>query len=154
MAYRTVVLKGDPIRKEIKAGGAITPGHLVERNTSGNVVVHPTAGGNYSPTFAIEDSLQGKEITDAYATNNRVQVAFLSSGMEVAAILTTSQTIVIGDLLESAGNGTVRKHTVQAADSVGALEAGEQIPTLLARLRAIEAVTTTVATARIACEVV
>lgn len=154
MAYRTIVLKGDPIRKELKAGGAITPGHLCQRNSSNNVVVHPTAGGNASAIVAIEDSLQGNEIDDAYASNDRVQLAYLSSGMEVVCILTTSQTVVIGDLLESVGNGTLRKHTVQAADSVGALLAGESIYTNPAIFRAIEAVTTTGATARIACEVV
>lgn len=154
MAYRTIVLKGDPIRKELKAGGAITPGHLCQRNSAGNIVVHPTAGGNASAIVAIEDSLQGNDVDDAYASSDRVHLAYLTSGMEVACILTTSQTVVIGDLLESAGDGTLRKHTVQAADSVGALLAGESIYTFPAIFRAIEAVTTTGATARIACEVV
>ena len=154
MAYRTIILKGDPIRKELKVGGAITRGHLCSRNSARNVVVHPTAGGNASAIFAIEDSLQGNEIDDAYALNDRVHLAYFSSGMEVVGILTTSQTVVIGDLLESVGNGRLRKHTVQAADSIGALEAGETIPTNPAIVRAIEAVTTTGATARIACEVV
>lgn len=154
MAYRTIVLKGDAIRKELKAGGAITPGHLCQRNSSGNVVVHPTAGGNASPIFAIEDSLQGNEVGDAYALNDRVHLAYLSSGMEVVGILTTSQTVAIGDLLESVGDGTLRKHTVQAADSIGALLAGESIYTNPAIVRAIEAVTTTGTTSHIACEVV
>lgn len=153
MAYRTIVLKGDALRKELKSGGAITPGHLVQRNSAGDVVVHPTAGGNATAVFAIEDSLQGNEVDDAYADDDRVQVAYLSTGMEVAGILTTSQTIAIGDLLESAGNGRLRKHTVQAADSAGVLNAGESIYPRAAVVRAIEAVTTTTATARIACEV-
>src|SRR3990167_2684133 len=150
MAYRTIVLKGDPVRKELKAGGTITPGHIVQRNSANAVVVHPTAGGNASALVAVEDSLQGKDVDDTYSSNNRVQLAYLSSGMEVALILATSQTVVIGDLLESNGNGQVRKHTVQAADSVGALEAGESIYPNAGIFRAIEAVTTTSAVARIA----
>lgn len=154
MAYRTILLKGDPIRKELKAGGTITPGHICQRNSANSVVVHPTAGGNISPIVAIEDSLQGKGIADTYSSGDRVHLVYLSSGMEVLLILAISQTIAIGDLLESNGNGQVRKHTVQAADSVGALLAGESIYPHAGRFRAIEAVTTTSAVARIATEVV
>lgn len=154
MAYRTIVLKGDPIRKELKAGGTITPGHLVMRNSSNAVVVHNAAGGNASAHFALEDSLQGNGVDDNYSSGNRVQTAMLSTGMEVAAILTTSQTIVIGDLLESTGNGTVRIYNPTEADSAGVLGNAEVIYPHAPILRAIEAVTTTGSTARIACEVI
>ena len=50
---KTIVLKGSGIRKEAQAGGAITPGHLLERATDGDVEVHGTAADTASPLFAI-----------------------------------------------------------------------------------------------------
>lgn len=153
MAFNTILLKGDPLRKEGKAGGAITPGHLIVENSSGNLVVHPTAGGNAQALIAIEDALQGKEISGAYAANNRVQYVALRPGDEFYAILTTSQTIAIGDFLESNGDGTFRKHTPPTEASNGVMSATElYYKAIVARAR--EAKTTTGTVARIILEAV
>ena len=65
---RTIVLKGDPLRQEAKAAGTITPGHLIQFNSSGNVVVHATAKGNAAAMFAIENALYGKEVGTDYSS--------------------------------------------------------------------------------------
>jgi hypothetical protein len=97
--------------------------------------------------FALEDELQGKEIGDNYSSGNRVLYGVFRTGEEINAILATSQTIVIGDLLESAGNGYLRKHSPDPEDSeFRAVQQG-----ILAR--AMEAVTTTGAVARIRAEI-
>lgn len=148
-APTTIILKAEQhmVQNEAVAGGAITPGHLVALNTSGQVVVHPTAGGT-SPekAFAIENDARGHGITDAYASGDRVRYAVCPPGVEVYAILTTSQTITVGDVLESAGNGTLRERVAQT--SVGATSPAVAVrdPAIAT---AIEAVTTTGSTARI-----
>lgn len=107
---KTVLLKGRGIRKEGTANAAITPGHLVERMSTGNIRVHATAGAKASPIFAVENEILGKEITVAYAATDRCYFEFLTSGCEVYALVAAAApAIVVGDLLESAGDGTLRK---------------------------------------------
>lgn len=107
---KTILLKGDGLYKEALAGGAITPGHLIDRNSSNRFVVHATAAGNAYPMFALEDEAQGKDITDAYASGEIVNAVIPQKGAEIYAIVAAAApAIVIGDELESAGNGTVRK---------------------------------------------
>lgn len=142
MAFKTILLKGDPLRKEGKAGGTITPGQLIKENSSALLIVHAQAGGPAQAWFATEDALQGNDISDDYSSGNRVQFVAARPGDEIYAILATSQTVAIGDLLESAGNGNLRKHG-------GNMESGDCI---LAVAR--EAVTTTGAVARIVVEII
>lgn len=107
---KTILLKGDGLYKEALAGGAITPGHLIDRNSSNQFVVHATAAGNAYPMFALEDEAQGKDITDAYASGEIVNAVIPQKGAEIYAIVAAAApAIAIGDELESAGNGTVRK---------------------------------------------
>jgi hypothetical protein len=148
MAYNTVILKkfGNPIRIERAPGGTITPGHLVKINSSDQLVVHSTAAGRMSPMMvAVEDELQGNGITDTYTVSNggRVQAEVLRPGDEFYGILTTSQTISIGDLLESTGDGTLREMALSSVDD-------PQLPCAMA----VEAVTTTSAVARIKAMVI
>lgn len=114
MAHKTIVLKGDPLQKERKAAGAITPGHLIELDTNGELIVHATDGAIAANMFAIEDSLQGQEIGDAYADDDRVQYIVGRAGDEVLAWLADGETAVIGSFLVSAGDGTLR---VMSGDS-------------------------------------
>lgn len=151
MAPKTVVLKGDPIRKEGVAGGAITPGHLIKFDASGDLVVHATAGGDAQPRFAIEEEFVGDGISTAYADDDQVQYVVPRQGDEIYAILTTSQTVAKGDPLESAGDGTLKKHTAQAVN-----EGGSATYTIYADAivgYALEAVTTTSSVSRIRIEV-
>ena len=144
--HRTILLKGDPLRKEGKANAAITPGDLIERMSTGNVRKHASAGQNNNRLFAVEDDLQGNGVSDNYSTNNKVQFVAARAGDEIYARIATSQTIVIGDKLESAGDGSLRKHT---ATSAGAVEYPEAIVGI-----ALEAVTTTSSAGRCEVEVV
>jgi hypothetical protein len=105
----TIVLKGRPTRKEEIAGGAITPGHLIMRNSDGEFVVHGTAGQRAQPIFAGEDEMQGKDIDEAYAENDRVLGWYAHSGCEIYALVPAgAAAIVVGNPLESAGDGTLR----------------------------------------------
>ena len=141
-ALRKVVLStgeaglGDRLDEKL-AGGAITPGHLVMRNSADAVVVHATSGGETSPLFAKEDVYQGRTIDDAYASGEPVQLHHAGSGDVINCILATSQTIVIGDDIMSNGNGQVAKKT-STNWIIG---------------KAIEAVTTTGTAARLAIRI-
>jgi len=104
----TIILKGDGIRKEADAAGTITPGHLVEFDASGDLVVHATAGGNARKAFAVENDLIGNGITDNYVSGDRVQYNVFRSGDEVYALVPAgAAAIAIEAALESAGDGTL-----------------------------------------------
>lgn len=124
----TILLKGRGTRLEGVAGGAITPGHLVTQNSSGLIIVHNTAGGAALKCWAVENDLEGKEISDAYATDDYVQAEILKSGDEVLAfVIAGGAAIVIGDLLEAGGSGGLRKlasgvaiaQAIEAVDNSG-----------------------------------
>lgn len=132
MAHETVILK---VREDYDlVEGTLTaavcrPGHLMERIAAGTYRVHATAGGNAQKLFAIEDYLQGKGLDDSYVASARVLMIRASTGDRLALLITDDSSaaggdINIGDPLESAGNGTLRKHS---ADSAGAVEFPEAI---------------------------
>jgi acetamidase/formamidase len=111
MAYK-ILLKNRGTRVERKAGGTITPGHLVMENSSGELVVHATAKGKTAALFAVENDMEGKTITDNYVSGDYVQAELLEAGAEVYALVpAAAAAIVIGDKLESNGDGTLRKKT-------------------------------------------
>lgn len=101
------------IRDEKTADGAITPGMLVKRTSAGKVKAHDIAGGFVNALFAIEDENQGNDIDDAYANAALVKLWRPVPGEQVYAIVDddTQDTIAIGDPLESAGDGRLRRAT-------------------------------------------
>lgn len=106
---------------EGKAGGTITPGDLVKWSAAGTLLRHATAGGNAQPMFAL-DFLEGnKGIDDDYATNSRLQAVIARRGTLIhnARVAAGAAAIAFGDALQSAGDGTVEKHTPQAVDEGG-----------------------------------
>ena len=115
MAHKTILLKGDPLQKERKAAGAITPGHLIELDTSGELIVHATDGAIAANMFALENSLMGSEIGTAYADDDRVQYIVGRAGDEVYAWLADGENVSIGDFLVSKGDGTLRKMSGDSA---------------------------------------
>jgi hypothetical protein len=117
MAYKKIAILGAPVIKEYTANAAITPGHLCELMSTGKARVHSTAGGTAQKMFALEDSLQGNEIGDAYTAANVSQFGIFRPGDEVFALLYNGETAVIGSKLESQGDGTLR--VVDADASTG-----------------------------------
>lgn len=111
MAYKTIKLKkySDHI-EELIAAAAITPGMLVEYTSEGKVQKHSVAEGNAIPMFALEDEMQGKDIDDAYAEDDPVQVWIPIRGDQVWAILADGHEVFKADLLESDGNGYLQPH--------------------------------------------
>lgn len=150
---KTVVLKRyNNVQFEAIAAEAIAPGSLVEVTSAGKVKNHATAQGNAIPYFVMEDAILGKTINDNVAKDDLARVMVAGRGDEVNAILDTLQTIVVGDLLASAGDGTLEKFTAIKCDS-GASEGAVTTP-LQAVAVALEAVATTSATKRIKVRII
>lgn len=117
MAYKTIIINGEPIRIEHNAAAAITPGFLCELASTGKAQKHSTAGGTAERMFAIEDENQGKGIGDDYATDNVCLLGIFRPGEEVNALLADGENAAIGSKLESNGDGYLR--VVDADASVG-----------------------------------
>lgn len=122
MAYNTIKIKKySDVIEEFVAASAITPGMLVAVASTGKIAAHAVADGNAVPMFALEDELQGKGIDDAFAALDPVQVWIPYRGDVVYALLFNGETVVIGDLLCSNGDGTLKKF--DAATSAAVIEA-------------------------------
>lgn len=98
---------------EARAAGAITPGFLIEHDSTGKVVAHSIAGGAGEIMIATEDSLQGKTIDDAYASTDLVRFHRGQKGDEFYGLVinATGTTLTPASFLESAGNGALRLAT-------------------------------------------
>ena len=117
--FKNILVKGDPITKEAVAAGAITPGDLLNpESATGTLVVHSTAGGDALPRFAREYSEIGDGIDDNYASGDQVVYLVARPGDEIFAnVAASASAITAGDPLESAADGTLRKHTALSIDT-------------------------------------
>lgn len=106
---KRIHLLGQGRIEEGKASEAITPGSLVALNSDGEYENHGSAGGYGEALFALEDSLQGKTINDAYAADDIVRIVVAGKGDVVYARLADGEDVGIGDLLTSNGDGTLQK---------------------------------------------
>lgn len=113
---------GMVIVNDVAAGAAFNPGHLIERyNSAGTPLYrkHSTAGGAAVPIFALNQPMLNKGVDDAYAINDLVEAGIFQSGSLVWALIGVL-TVVQGDKLESAGNGTLRLLAAGIAIAVAA----------------------------------
>jgi hypothetical protein len=120
---------------DLTAKAAITPGHLVERvNTAGvwQWQKHSTAGGVGARTVATDQNMLNKGVDDAYAAGDLVEVSAGAGGSYFWMFIASGQTIVHGQQLESAGDGTLRA----LASGVALFQAVEsKTATALTRIR-------------------
>src|SRR5687767_14498439 len=109
---RVVVIgHNQALYKEANAAEAITPGHLLALNASGEAIKHATAGPaaaageNYRPIVrvAVENDIFGGGIDTAYAANDQVIYQPLDTGCEfMALVAAAAPAIAYNDLVESA----------------------------------------------------
>ena len=110
-------LKGSYRHEEAIAGAAgIYPGMLVMLNSSGEVVVHATAGGWAEKAFAEEDALQGHTIDTVYEDDSVVSYVLPEQGGEVNVMLKEGYDYSIGTQLVSAGDGTLMPYDDMESD--------------------------------------
>ncbi len=94
-------------RAEDIAAGAISPGHLIEKDSSGEVQVHSTQGGYAMPMVAEIDNLQGNTLDDDYAADDRVFYNIEQTGSVCQMLLLVGQNAAWWDELISNGDGTL-----------------------------------------------
>ena len=135
---KTIDLYGVGLQNEAAVtDAAVTPGMLVTRTATG-IRPHNVAGGSAAPAFAVENDQIGDGIDDDYAIGENAFYRTFAQGSAVYALLAPSQTIAVGALLQSNGDGKLI--VAASADNVVA--------------QAIEAVTTGAGvTARIKVEI-
>ena len=142
--YKSIILKGDGVNVEALASGVISPGMLVSRTSAAvaTVIAHATAAVAFpiQRMFVKENELEGEGIDVDFADGDRIpHVLIMSSGDRVLGIIDNGETIVIGDYLESAGNGKLQKRTsgdpvavalkaIDLSDSSGADPSNTRIP--------------------------
>jgi hypothetical protein len=123
VAPRNIIVKRsrDPVQyeRQVAAGQTITPGMIVQMTGGAGVKtvgVHATAAGNLLKCVAVENAPAGKDPATNYAAGDLCLFEFVSAGDEVHLKLAAgTTTLVEGDFLESAGDGTVRKSVTNAA---------------------------------------
>ena len=114
MARNVILIRGEAREEGGVAENALTPGHLVEISPSGTGTTqrkrwqrHATAGGPAALIFVrSQHENQGGDIDDIVAAGDDVTVIFTELGAKVNCV--TADTIVEGEWVESAGDGTVR----------------------------------------------
>jgi hypothetical protein len=94
--------------ERIAAEAGIKPGMLCKVNSAGKVIKHDSAGGKVENLIAIEDSLQGKTVDDAYAINTPVRLVWFRPGEEFHGLADGGTNITLGEQVCSAGNGMHR----------------------------------------------
>lgn len=108
----TVFLGGERvIVNDLACSEAITPGHLIDSFNAAGVQryrKHNVAGGAVAKTVATEQTMLNKGVDDAYAANDLIEASILSPGATAWMFIASGQTIVHGNKLESAGDGTLR----------------------------------------------
>jgi len=107
MAQKTIFLDGCYEQVEHDAGATrLTPGMLVKVNSSNQVVVHDSEGGDCEVLVVREDSYQGSIVSTAYTSGDPVFCGIPRPGCNFQGLLKAGQDVDIGDLLISSGDGT------------------------------------------------
>lgn len=133
MAKKSIVLLGQPtINEDGAAGEAIKPGHLVKGVST--ILKHASAAGRCGARFALERDEFGQSLTSSssteagspdYATGDTVKVGAFHQGQRVLAWVASGQNITEDDLLESAGDGTLKEGSTwviaRALETLGAV---------------------------------
>lgn len=106
MAYKTILLKNQEFcpQEESGAGEAgIYPGMLLEVATDGDFELQDESETIAPMLVAVEDTLQGKKISEAYSSGDRVLARWLSIGAEFYGWLAPGANVSIGSACSPAG---------------------------------------------------
>lgn len=102
------------LRREaiVAAGQTISPGMLIDLDSTGKAIVHATAAGSAVKRVAIENEMAGKDPSTAYTAGETCFYVVPLPGEEVNLKLGASAAaITAGNFLDSAGDGTVKAQT-------------------------------------------
>src|SRR5687767_6336728 len=125
-AAHTIILREWSLKRykaKLATGVDITPGMLCQLSAVDTIRPHNSAAGIPAPLIvAVEAPEVGRGIDDDYAVDGEeVNYAHLDSGEWFYGLLAAGEDIAANDILESAGDGTLRADTT--GDKFRALEA-------------------------------
>lgn len=103
-----------PTLMETLADAPINVGDLVELTATG-VKRAATADGGYAATFAMKNVGNGGGFDEPYIAGETAKIGAFGGGGVVDARLDESQTIAVGAILTSAGNGSLKAAGTVAA---------------------------------------
>lgn len=135
--HNKIIIAGNVQVKEVLSAEAISAGHLLALASTGKVGLAST--GVNQKLIALENQADATGVDGAYISGTTVRCGIMQRGANAVMKLATSQTIVIGDYLVSAGSGNLKKAST---------ETGAEIIGI-----ALEAITTTSTVANILVEV-
>ena len=121
---------------DVVASAAITPGHLIELHNDSGVAKFQkvgTAAKERSRKIALNRSMLNKGVDDAYAAGDLVEAGVLSPGAVAWMLIASGETIVAGDQMQAAADGTLTKRVSSGIGLFIALEAKTTL--VLTRLR-------------------
>jgi hypothetical protein len=108
----TIFLGGQRIQvNDLACSEAITPGHLIDSFNNAGVMrwrKHASASIAVAVTVATEMAMMNKGVDDAYAAGDLVEASVLMPGATAWMFIASGQTIVHGNKMESAGDGTLK----------------------------------------------
>jgi hypothetical protein len=115
---RCVVLLGEPIYLDDEESGAaaeaITPGHIVAWDGSGDVIKNTANAANVSAMIACEREEMGKDIDVAYAVGDQVKIAVMGRGHRFYGFIASGANIAKGAYLTTDNAGRLTATSVSA----------------------------------------
>lgn len=107
-----IVLKGEFLQSERKAGAIIQPGMLLAVDGAGDWIPNGTAADVDAPRiFARERDLFGKDRTEQIPIGDNVLGAEPVQGAQVQGLIEDLSNLADGAPVESAGSGELQAHT-------------------------------------------
>jgi hypothetical protein len=107
----TVFLGGDrTVVNDLETSAILTPGMLVERAINAGVVRWKLATADIAGPSAVctDQSMVNKGVDDNYAVGDLVEVSILHKGAVAWCLIASGQNVAVGNLLGSAGDGTLK----------------------------------------------
>lgn len=129
---------GKPTVNDYPAGGAITPGMLIElyNDTVLKFRANASATEIAAACVALDQIEMNKGISDAYAVGDLVKAHFLDPGDVFYGIIPSGQNITQGALLQSNGDGKLKAATATTQDAgLGRFQALDSPGSVLADTR-------------------
>jgi hypothetical protein len=107
----TIFLGGERTQiGDLACSETVTPGMLVERFNSGGTIRWRKATADIAgpPAIVTEHAMVNRGVDDNYLASDLLEVSIGSKGASFWALIASGQNIAAGDLLGSAGGGTLK----------------------------------------------
>jgi len=115
------------------AAVAAKPGHLVELDDVGSVIrwKYATADIAGPPAVATDQAMLNKGVDDAYAIGDLMEVSIGHKGAKFWMRIASGQNVAAGDLLGSAGSGTLKTGATVARFMADETKANVTVETMI-----------------------